>query len=90
MLILTCGDVAHLIDGPDLNCAPVVCVEVVPVVCLEHLVGELGEGEAVSLLIQPGTDAVSAQQSAHSKLATVLPQKLYQVYGSVPVMKNDP
>ena len=56
----------------------------VPVVGLEHLVGELGEGEAVSLLFQPGTDAVSAQQSAHSKLAAVLAKKLYQVHRSVP------
>ena len=67
-------EVAQLVGAPELDPAAVHLVEVVEVIGLEHLVGELSQAHAVRAL-QPGLDAVAAQHGAHPEVSAGLGQK---------------
>jgi len=69
--------IAQLVGASELNLAAVYLVQVVEVVRLEHLVGELGEAHAVCAL-QPGLHAVAAEHGAHPEVTSGLRQEVHR------------
>lgn len=75
--------VAQLVGAPQLDPAAVDLVQVVEVVSLEHLVGELSETHPV-VAPHPGLDAVSAQHGPHPEVSPSLREKPHHVPVLVP------
>lgn len=75
--------IAQLVGASKLNLAAVYLVEVVEVISLEHLVGELCQAHAVFAL-QPGLHTVSAEHGAHPEVPTGLRQKPHHAPVFVP------
>lgn len=73
--------IAQLVGAAELNLAAVYLVQVVEVVSLEHLVGELCQAHPVCAP-QPGLHAVAAEHGAHPKM----PSGLRQEFHNVPVL----
>lgn len=75
--------IAQLVGAPELNLAAVCLVQVVEVISLEHLVGELCQAHTVCAP-QPGLHAVAAQHGAHPEVPSDLRQKPHRVPVFVP------
>lgn len=75
--------IAQLVGPPELNLAAVYLVQVVEVISLEHLIGELRQAHAVGAP-QPRLDAVPAEHRAHPELPPGLGQKLHHAAVLVP------
>lgn len=75
--------IAELVGAPELNVAAVYLVQMVEVISLEHLVGELRQTHAVCAL-QPRLYAVATEHSAHSEVPSCLRQKPHHVPVLVP------
>lgn len=75
--------ITQLVAAAELNLAAVHLVEVVEVIRLEHLVGELGQAHAVRAL-QPGLHAVPTQHGAHPEVPPDLRQEAHHVPVLVP------
>lgn len=68
--------ITQLVAAAELNPATVHLVEVVEVVGLEHLVGELCQAHAIGAL-QPGLNAVAAQHGTHPEVPTGLRKEVH-------------
>lgn len=75
--------ISQLVGAPELNLAAVYLVQVVEVVSLEHLVGELCQAHSVCAL-QPGLHAVAAKHGAHPEVPSRLRQKPHHTPVLVP------
>lgn len=75
--------VAELVGAPELNVAAVYLVEMVEVVSLENLVGELCQAHTFWTL-QSGLYAVATEHSAHSEVPSSLRQKPHHIPVLVP------
>lgn len=75
--------IAQLVGAPELNLAAVYLVQVVEVISLEHLVGELCQAHTVSAP-QPGLHAVAAEHGAHPEVPSGLGQKAHNAPVLVP------
>ena len=69
------GDVAPLVGAADLEGAAVLFVEVVEVVALENLVGELREGHGVRLGVQALLDGILGEHGLHAEEGADLAQE---------------
>lgn len=77
--------IAQLVGAPELNLAAVYLVQMVEVIRLEHLVGELCQAHTVCAL-QPGLHAVAAEHGAHPEVPSSLRQKPNQAAVLVPAL----
>lgn len=75
--------IAQLVSAPQLNLATVYLVQVVEVISLEDLIGELSQAHPVGAP-QPGLDAVAAEHRAHPKVPSGLRQELHHAPVLVP------
>lgn len=75
--------VAQLVAAPELDVAAVYLVQVVEVVSLKHLVGELRQAHPVCAL-EPGLHAVAAEHGPHPEEPTGLGQEVHDVPALVP------
>lgn len=75
--------IAQLVGAPELNLAAVYLVQVVEVISLEHLVGELCQAHTVYAL-QSGPHAVAAEHGAHPEVPSGLRQKPHHAPVLVP------
>lgn len=75
--------IAQLVGASELNPAAVNLVQVVEVIRLEHLVGELGQTHTVCAL-QPGLHAVAAQHGPHPEMPPSLRQKVHHAALFIP------
>lgn len=75
--------IAQLVGAPQLNLAAVYLVQVVEVISLKHLVGELCQAHPVGAP-QPGLDAVAAEHRAHAEVPPGLRQELHHAPVLVP------
>lgn len=75
--------IAQLVGAAELNLAAVYLVQVVEVISLEHLVGELCQAHTVCAL-QPGLHAVAAEHGAHPEVPSGLGQKPHHAPVLVP------
>lgn len=70
-VIMARHQIAQLVGAPELNLAAVYLVEVVEVISLEHLVGELSQAHTV-WAPQPGLHTVPAEHGAHPEVPASL------------------
>lgn len=75
--------IAQLVGAPELNLAAVYLVQVVEVISLEHLVGELGQAHTVCAP-QPRLHAVAAEHGAHPEVPSGLGQEAHHAPVLVP------
>lgn len=75
--------VSQLVSASELNVAAIDLVQMVEVISLEHLVGELCQAHPVCAP-QPGLHAVAAQHRSHPEIPASLRQKPHHVPALVP------
>lgn len=84
MNVLMSGhQIAQLVGASELNPAAVYLVEVVEVISLEHLVGELCQAHTVCAP-QPGLHAVAAEHGPHPEVPAGLGQKVHHPPALIP------
>lgn len=75
--------VSELVGTPKLNSAVVMLIQMIKIVGLKDLIGELGQTHTLCAF-QAGLHAVSAEQSPHAEMPTNRGQELNHILASVP------
>ena len=77
-------NIAHLITATNLESTAISLQKMEPIICLEHLVAELGETHA-NFWWQPGLNAVPRQHGAQSEVTSHTTEKLNDILLWIPL-----